>query len=282
MKTNKFSTLLLVALFVIVTFAVAQAQAIPHGSDPPHPDDPHQNLAEAATNPMANLIQFQLLNTIGINHNEVTGASNTFVVQPVIPIKLPFEKVPLLITRTTIPYAWTQKDGKGDHHNGFGDITSLGFFNPKLPDPKQILGVGWALTIPSASSDYTGSEKWSAGPAAVYINLNTKGLQWGLLSWYEASFAGTSNRNHVSEVFFQPILTKHFAKGWYLSLPDDPGTYNFASSNWTYPIGAVLGRVFKLGKLPVKAFGESYYSPGNDGPSKRWTIKLGLTLLFPE
>jgi hypothetical protein len=262
---------------------VAGPQHVPHGSDPKHPDDPHQNLAEAATNPMANLMQFQLQNTIGVNHYKVSGASNNFVVQPVIPIKLPFEKVPSLITRTTIPYTWTQKDGKGDHHNGFGDIASLGFFNFKLPDPKQILGLGWALSIPSASSDYTGSQKWSAGPNAIYVNLKTKGWQWGMLSWYEASFAGSSRRSHVSKIYFQPILTKHFAKGWYMSSPDDPGTYNFATSNYTFPIGAVVGRVFKLGgKLPVKAFGESYYSPGDDGPSARWTIKLGITFLFPE
>ena len=76
MKKNKFSTLLLVALFVIVPSAVAGPQHVPHGSDPPHPDDPHKNLAEAATNPMANLIQFQVQDTIGINHYEVTGASN--------------------------------------------------------------------------------------------------------------------------------------------------------------------------------------------------------------
>ena len=287
MKTNKFSTLLLVALFVIVTSAVAGPQHVPHGSDPPHPDDPHKNLAEAATNPMANLIQFQVQDTIGINHYEVTGASNTFVVQPVIPIKLPFKKVPTLITRTTVPYAWTQKDGKGDHHQGFGNIASLGFFNPKLPDPKQILGVGWALAIPLQSTDYTGSKKWSAGPSAVYINLKKKGWQWGMLSWYLSSFAGSDKRSHqrnhhVSQIYIQPILTKHFAKGWYMSLPDDPGTYNFATSNWSVPLGAALGRVFKLGKLPVKAFGESYYSPWEDGSSKRWTIKMGISFLFPE
>jgi len=283
MKVIRSITLVLVALFVIVTSALAGPEHCPHGSEPKQPCDPHQNLAEAATNPMANLMQFQLQNTIGVNHYEVTGASNNFVVQPVIPIKLPFEKVPMLITRTTVPYAWTQKDGKGDHHNGFGDIASLGFFNIKLPTKKEILGVGWALGIPSASSDYTGSGKWSAGPSAVYMNLKTKGFQWGLLTWYLGSFAGSSRRNHVSEVYIQPIITKHFAKGWYMSSPDDPGTYNGASKKWTWPIGAAVGRVFKLGgKLPVKAFGESYYSPGDDGPSKRWTIKLGLTLLFPE
>ena len=297
MKKNKLIILLLSLFFMLATSAtsaVAQAPTaddtktpapaeVAHGSDPPKPGDPHQNLAEAATNPVANLMQFQFQNQIGWKNYESSSYSNTFIVQPVLPWKLPWKKVPLLLTRTTIPYVTTQKlRGSSRRHDGIGDIQHLSFFVPKLKTRGIMVGVGPAISIPSATSDYTGSGKWSAGPLALFINLRTKGLQWGVMSWYLSSFAGSSRRNYVSQLYFQPFCIKHLAKGWYVGNPDNPGTYNFRTSNWTYPIGPRVGRVFKIGKLNVNAFAETYYSPGNDGPSAKWTTKIGLTLLFPK
>ena len=47
-------------------------------------------------------------------------------------------------------------------------------------------------------------------------------------------------------------------------------------------MGPKLGRVFKIGMQPVNMFGAIYYSPLHDGPSEKWTARVGLTLLFPE
>jgi hypothetical protein len=296
MKKSESISLLLGILFVLATSANSAVAQEPsandestlshveahHGSDPPHPADPHGNLAEAATNPISNLIQVQLQDQVGFNNYESSSSSNVFIVQPVIPFKLPWKKVPLLITRTTATYVTTQKLRGSGRHDGFGDILNLSLFLPKLKTKGVMVGVGPAISFPVASSDYTGSDKWSAGPAAIYFNLQKKGLQWGVLSWYLSSFAGSSRRDHVSKLSFQPVLVKHFAKGWYLGSPDVPGTYNFRTSKWTYPIGPRLGRVFKIGKQPINLFGETWYSPLNDGPTAKWSAKISLTLLFPK
>jgi hypothetical protein len=74
----------------------------PHKAEPPKGG--HSSLAAAATNPIANLIQFQIQNRYTSDSYNADGDSNVFVLQPVIPIKLSSETVPLLVTRTTLPY----------------------------------------------------------------------------------------------------------------------------------------------------------------------------------
>jgi hypothetical protein len=266
----------------------AEKNLHPHERPPPH--DPtggakHANLGQAATNPIANLIQFQLINAYNWENHNSSGGSNNFILQPVIPIKLPWEKVPILVTRTTLPYVWTPDLGDPiGRKDGFGDLTSLGLFTPKLKTKGVQVGLGWSLTMPTAGdNDFTGSGKWSAGPAFLYINMKTPHLQWGLFTFQEWSFAGDSDREDVNQLSLQPFITYHFGKGWYVGSPEIPQTYNFENSKWTWAIGPQLGRVFKIGKRPVKMFGAVYYNPEDDaGPTPEWTAKIGLTLLFPE
>jgi hypothetical protein len=96
----------------------------PHKAEPP--TGGHKNLANAATNPIANLIQFQVQNQYNWENNNSSGYSNEFLLQPVIPIKTGSEKVPLLITRTTIPWVTTPNFGSPEHRkHGVGDTTLL-------------------------------------------------------------------------------------------------------------------------------------------------------------
>jgi len=197
------------------------------------------NLAEAATNPIANLVQFQLQNVFnGDNHNS-DGYSNSFVVQPVVPIKLPWEKVPLLITRWTLPYVSTPDLGNNRKH-GFGDTTAVGLFTPKLKAKGVQAGLGYTLGIPTAGdNDFTGSGKWLAGLSFIYINMRTPKLQWGLFTFQEWSFADAQqDREDVSKLSLQPFVTLHPNKGWYVGSPDSPQTYDFKDDEWTWALGA--------------------------------------------
>jgi hypothetical protein len=195
--------------------------------------------------------------------------------------------VPLLVTRTTLPYITTPKPDSGvGRHKGFGDIVAQGYFLPKLETKGVMVGLGYNLTIPSAGdNDFVGSGKWSIGPGAVYFNLQTPSWQWGILSYSSFSFASAnSDRSYVSNISIQPILTKHFSKGWYAGFPDVPQTYNFRTDLWTLAIGGKVGRVMKFGKQPVNLFGQVTYNPidYNDQVAAEWSFKVNLTLLFPK
>jgi hypothetical protein len=149
----------------------AEQKLPPHQqSAPEHPSGSKSgSLAEAATNPIANLVQFQLQGVFNWDNHNSSGYSNDFVIQPVAPVKLPWEAVPLLITRTTIPYVSTPNLGSPvNRKHGFGDTTLLGLFTPKLKAKGVQLGFGYTAVLPTAGdNDFTGAGKWSAGPSFV-------------------------------------------------------------------------------------------------------------------
>ena len=258
----------------------------PHKAEPP--TGGHKNLAEAATNPVANLVQFQIQDVYNWNNYNSDGYGNDFIIQPVIPIPLPWKSVPLWIMRATIPYVTTPRlaDPVG-RRRGFGDLTILNLFTPKLKAKGIQVGLGPTIVVPLAGdNEFTGNGKWQAGPTFLYINLRTPQVQWGALVyqlWDFASASGGSDRPGVSKLSLQPFINYHMKKGWYVGSPETPQTYDFKSSKWTWALGPNVGRVFKLGKRPVKMFGAVYYNPeSNNGPTARWTAKFGITFLFPE
>jgi hypothetical protein len=87
----------------------------------------------------------------------------------------------------------------------------------------------------------------------------------------------------VSKLSIQPILTHHFGEGWFVGAPDNAQVYNFETNKWKLQLGPQVGKVFKIGNMPVKLAGAVYHNPiDDDGATAKWTAKIGLTLLFPE
>jgi hypothetical protein len=247
-------------------------------------DDP--DLAEKATNPVAPLIQLQLQNTMVGESKAGSGYSNTFTVQPVIPWKI--GKRPML-SRITLPLLASTPD-LGDpigREYGLGDTIALNFAIWHIEDGpwKGMIGPGVAFTFPTASSDFLGQGKWQTGPGFVYVNTATPGLQWGgflYQQWSYASSGGDSARDEVSMLFFQPIITKHFEKGWYVSLGDIPWSIDWNDdARWSLPLGVRVGRVTKLGNQPINVFVEPFYDISGNNKGNEWGVKLSLTLLFP-
>lgn len=245
------------------------------------------DLASASTNPVADLVSFRLQNQYSPDNYNADGYSNLILAQVVMPVKLESEAVPLFVSRTTIPYVATPDlDGVG-RREGLGDTSMLGFAIPKLETKGVALGLGYSLTIPTAGDNvFTGAGKWSAGPAIVYLNLKTKGLQWGVLAFTNFSFASQSQDSsnpHVSNFNIQPILTKHFEGGYYASLPDNPQTYNNRTENWVTQIGGRFGKVTKWGAQPIDMFGQVTYNTedNDDEVAAEWSFKFQLGFLFP-
>ena len=240
------------------------------------------SLASTATNPIGNLIQFQLQNVFIPNSWDSSGYANQFFIQPVVPIKLHNDVFPILITRTTIPIV-TTPDPKGpvSRTTGSGDIVFLTAFvnNQKW----GMWGVGPTFTFPTASDSRTGSEKWQVGPTVVVFVTKFKPWQFGALVYSQHSFAGTSHRSTVSKLFWQPIVVRHFDKGWYAGLPDIASTINLRNGENTLNFtGLRVGKVTKIGKQPINVFLQPWYTPVHEGAAGKWNIKLNITFLFPQ
>ena len=201
------------------------------------------DLAAKATNPIGDLVQVQLQYQYSPEVYDLDGDSSAGIVQPVIPFDLPWESVPKLITRTTIPYVSTPDLPGSGSVDGLGDTVLLAFALPELGTGGHMLGIGPALGIPTATKDETGTDAWSLGPATVYINLQTKKLMWGALVYGLWDVAGDGDRDEVSQINVQPIFNKYFDGGWYLGLQDIPWTYNDETGDWFLPIGPRLGKL---------------------------------------
>jgi hypothetical protein len=107
--------------------------------------------------------------------------------------------------------------------------------------------------------------------------------QFGALAYTQHSFAGTSKRSKVNKLFWQPIVVRHFDKGWYAGLPDLTSTTNFNNGENTIAFtGLRVGKVTKIGKLPLNLFVQSWYTPVHEGAVGKWNIKLNVTFLFPK
>jgi hypothetical protein len=246
------------------------------------------DLGEAATNPVSNLIQFRLQDAYNPSVYNADSYSNAAIVQTVIPLSSlakKFDSLKGIVTRATLPYVSTPDLDVVGRQHGFGDTNFLAFAVPKAAPKNTVWGIGPALNIPTGGTDrFTGSGSWQAGPAAVAMVTPMKGLQVGALVFHVWDFHDIrSDAADVSTTSIQPILTKHFDKGWYVSLPDTPQSYDWEEKNWTLNLGAVLGRVTKVGSQPMQFFGGVYYNPENNGvPAAEWTVKFQVGWLFPQ
>jgi len=239
------------------------------------------SLAAAATNPISNLIQFQIQNVFIPTSWESSGYANQFIIQPVIPINLHNKIFPTLITRTTLPIVTTPNpDGPISGTTGTGDMVLL--TAAVNNQPWGMIGVGPTFTFPTASDSRTGAEKWQAGPTLVVFVTKFKPWQIGGLVYTQHSFAGTSARSTVSKMFYQPILIRQFSKGWYAGTTDIASTTDFRTGGNTINfLGLRVGKVTKIKKQPINVFLQAWGTPVHDGAVGKFNIKLSVSFLFP-
>jgi len=239
-------------------------------------------LAKQLSNPVASLISvpLQLNYDDGFNAND-DGSKFTLNVQPVIPLSI--SKDWNMISRTILPLI-SQGDivvGSGSQ-SGLGDTLQSLFFSPKAPTASGwIWGVGPALSVPTATDDLLGGEKWAGGPTAVVLKQTEDGWTYGALVNHVWSFAGSGNRSDISSTFLQPFLAKGLGQGRTLTVNFE-STYDWENDQWTVPLNISYSKVSRIGKQLVSyAGGVRYYVESPDG-GPEWGLRFVVTLLYPK
>ena len=233
----------------------------------------NQNLTKAAQNPLANLISIPFQNNTNFN---MPGdrTQNVLNIQPVIPL---YEG--RLITRTIFPLIWNPdytQDSGSDF--GFGDISFTAFY---APESKGITwGIGPVVSIPTGD-DTHGSGKWGIGPSIVALGMPGNWVVGGLINniW---SVAGDENKSDVNFFTFQPFINYNFPDFYLTFTPIITANWEEDSDNqWTVPLGIGVGKLIKLGKLPVN-FNVSYYNNVVKPEfAADWTLRVNATILLP-
>lgn len=241
-----------------------------------------EELRKAAQNPMADLISLPIQNNTNFGYGPLDKTQNVTNIQPVVPFHLSDDW--LLISRTIVPLIRQPefRSGQGSEF-GLGDINQSLFFGPSEPG-SLIWGAGAIFLLPTATDNRLGSEKWGVGPAAVGLTMQGPWV-FGLLAQNIWSFAGDSDRTDVNQTTIQYFVNYNLPEGWYVtSSPVITANWKATSGNeWTVPFGGGLGRLFKIGKLPVNMQAQAFVNvekPDNLGPD--WTLRFQIQVLLPK
>jgi len=216
------------------------------------------------------------------------GSAFILNTQPVIPVTVGDWN---LINRTIVPLIHAPgfitglpelpANVQGDSTWGLGDINHTTFLSPAAPG-SLIWGVGASLTLPTATSDQTGTGQWSAGPSLVFL---TQAKPWslGVLMRQLWSFAGDDDRPDVNQFLLQPFVNYNLDGGWYLtSTPVMTANWDADDNGWTVPLGGGVGRVFNAGKQPMNVRLQAFYNVVRPDFAPDWSLMFTIQFMFPK
>lgn len=268
-----------IALVLTVGFGLSQPAEVlaQDGSDA-------ADLAQAAQNPIADMISLPLQNNTNFDTGPLDKTQNILNIQPVIPFEVSTDWN--LITRTIVPVlsqpAFTPEQSRKD---GIGDVQFSAFLSPKAATDGWVWGAGMVAQLDTATDDRLGQGAWGVGPTAVALHLGKTWVYGALINnvWSVNTDAG---RPDVNQMLIQPFVNYNF--------PNKPGRYlTFApiitanweaesGQEWTIPLGLGLGQIMKWGKQPVNLQVSGYYNIERPDDASRWQLRLQLQLLFPK
>lgn len=230
-----------------------------------------------ANNPLANMTAFNLQNYyIG----ELTGSdesANQFWLRYAKPFSLGGGN---WLMRASLPINTYPTPPNGDKETGIGDLNVFAAYLLDTGNPAISFGIGPQLSLPTATKDALGSEKWSAGFANVLFDARSKQYQYGYLLTWMASFAGEDNRDDVNVGALQPFGLYQLGKGRYLR-STGIWVYNFDSDTYSLPIGIGIGQVIPKGKTVYNIFVEPQWSIADKGSGwPEWQIFVGFNMQF--
>ena len=256
-----------------------------------------KGLAEESMNPLSTVISVPFENNTLFGTGPSKSTVNVLNVKPIFPVNLGDWN---LINRVTIPIAYTEGQDEeviGDFTRGQGnpgsfglgsvyglaDVTYQGFMTP-AKSGKVAWGLGGSLVFPTHTEDRFGSNKWSAGPAAVVFSSQGNWVL-GAIAQNIWSFAGDSDVTDVNVFSAQFTVNYKLKNRWYLtSSPLITANWEVDKSDrWTVPLGGGIGRLFKLeGKKAVAIDVGAYYNVETPRFANNWYSQILVNFLLPK
>jgi hypothetical protein len=256
------------ATAALVTFAATALAA----SDALAQQSPSaEDLSAQATDPTAALMSFQLNDWYTADFHGLDDTANQVVFRAVIPFSLGGTQN---IFRVTQPYATSSPAG-----SGLVDTTvfNLTVFN----QPWGRWGLGVSGTVPTGRTGLS-TEKWTAGPAAGFVNSSSKQFNWGLFMQTFFSFAGKASAPDVGLINIQPIFSYQLGGGRSLSLGNSALVYDTERSRWASLLLSVnYGQVVTFWGHKWRPNFEVGYDFKDDVGNQQWVIRAGIALLLP-
>ncbi|MBI5068286.1 MAG: hypothetical protein HZB56_08590 [Deltaproteobacteria bacterium] len=167
---------------------------------------------------------------------------------------------------------------------GLGDL-GYELYGTWLAGTGLAAGGGLALVLPTGSDRRTSESKWQIGPALAL------GGAWGAASLSVTArqlftMGSVHTAPDVNRLVVQPVLTWTFRSGWYLvTAPRLQADWDAATSDrFTVPLGGGVGRIFGVSSQRLAVSLEAYanVAPRSSTPHADWSLRAGLSLLYPR
>ncbi len=246
------------------------------GMAKPSADEIAKSLANPNT-PLASLtLKTQYRAFKGDLPNATEQNSTTLLFQPSFPF--PLDNGATVFFRPAFPVLLDQPVFEGDELDfdsvsGMGDI-GFDLAYGRTTDTGILWAVGMISTLPTATKDELGPDRWSAGPEVILGKL-TKEYVVGALTSYQTDIAGSGDAD-VSLTTINAFLTLLPGGGWnWGSAPII--SYDHEASQWTLPLNLTLGKTIIMGGRPWKISAEvNYYTEQADAFGPEWMIGLNV------
>ena len=167
--------------------------------------------------------------------------------------------------------------------SGFGDAQVFYLFSHHITQGR--LGVGFDVSVPTASDANLGSGKWSVGPSVGFVKLNRKArFIGGALLQTFFSVAGPSWRRAQSLVAFQPILVAQLGGGWSLRSADSTWTFDLERGNSIMPLSLGVGKLQHIGKQTFNFIlsDEATVVHANAPNAPKNTLRFFIRIIYPR
>lgn len=279
-------------LFAALTFSwmepgIGQTPESAAQQQPAAEKDSAAEASKQAANPLASVWLMQVQqNTIwiGMSANAGNRVQSNLQFQPLLSVKLSDDwsliTRPVLQIFSSTPYQ--DQTGQARRATAFGDTVLAFAVSPSRKSVGNwLLAAGPTFIFPTATDSRVGQDKWQVGPAAAvgYIGKNFVTYVFPQ-QWF--SVGGNGPRTRHMLLYYAFVYT--FSSGWTV------GTNPNMFVNWeapsgnkvTFPVGLQVGKLRKLGALPVKFDVQvQYYVVRPQAPSPKWNLQFQITPILP-
>ncbi|MCK5137451.1 MAG: hypothetical protein KAR19_16825 [Bacteroidales bacterium] len=277
---KRILSLIIVSHFIFTTLQI-QAQADIKAYDVDTTEISHHDLAQAAANPIANMISLPMQFNFNFGIGDYNRESTNLQLQPVIPFRLTDKWN--VINRIIIPLIQKPHDAETGSDYGIGNINYFMFFVPPAlgkGKAKFMYGFGPVFNIPTSSAPEFGGPAFGLGPGIVALMMSK---HWVFGVTASEMWSYNNAQQDLNSFFGQYFIVWNIKKGWFVnSAPTITANFNAeAGEQWTVPVGIGGGRIIKTKTIPMKLMVQAYDNVVKPTGAADWTLTFMCVLMFP-
>jgi hypothetical protein len=267
----------IVSLLILFAASLWHANAVAQ----PAPDETDAEVEREAENPLTRFYTLPLRYKSSFDDGFYGGTTSTLEINNAL-IPVPLNDDWFLIARSKGAFVSQAPKADGaSWANGLNNAQTTLFLSPASGNG-FFWGAGPVISLPTATTSATGNNQWGAGPSVAFSWQRATHWTLGFVANNVWSLGGPPDGSaRSSNLLLNPIVSYRFGNGWSLSTsPNFTANLAKSANRWTVPVGAGIGKAFKIGAQPMSLKFETYYNAVRPDRTSDWTAQLTLTFLF--